>query len=466
MHLYIRKRINRIKTVRFSLFFTLLAISAIPLIYMLIRSALHFPSDHHYNLHSNLIWGMYVFEVAIETLIFPIYYLFGITIKDNKKTANKIKTTLLLFIGVFSVLTLVMFFISPMLISNRIKDVSEAANVISYIRIELFAIVLSAIAKFLLIVLQLKGNKKSLFGYLALYIGSMILMDSLIVAPYAPYSLGVNGIAITNIVASLVVLIYSYLYIRHEFNFKEFKKDKLSFKWFHLYYHVGEHAFIDAVLLNADRILFLIAVGSGIHGYLDLNSFFGVFIMLPFIALGDTLKCDLATSINYHHKAGVIKANVQGYMFVNLALIIIMVVASIFTVPLFNSLANIHYFEEGISSSLATIIPLMIVIYSIKAFQNIYDSAFFGLGELGYMTKQAILVTVIVYLPAIIVLRLGVNFDMWTLTLVLLIVIIVDAIATLYYYRFMLKTYEEGKGDPSVHHYPIKDGIAEEFINE
>ena len=55
---------------------------------------------------------------------------------------------------------------------------------------------------------------------------------------------------------------------------------------------------------------------------------------------------------------------------------------------------------------------------------------------------------------------------MWTLTLVLLIVIIVDAIATLYYYRFMLKTYEEGKGDPSVHHYPIKDGIAEEFINE
>ena len=49
----------------------------------------------------------------------------------------------------------------------------------------------------------------------------------------------------------------------------------------------------------------------------------------------------------------------------------------------------------------------MIVIYSIKAFQNIYDSAFFGLGELGYMTKQAILVTVIVYLPAIIVLRLG-----------------------------------------------------------
>ena len=44
-------------------------------------------------------------------------------------------------------------------------------------------------------------------------------------------------------------------------------------------------------------------------------------------------------------------------MFVNLALIIIMVVASIFTVPLFNSLANIHYFEEGISSSLATIIP-------------------------------------------------------------------------------------------------------------
>lgn len=454
MHLYLRKRINRIKTVRFPLFFTLLAISAIPLLYALIRSGLRFPSDHHYNLHHNLIWGMYFYEVAIETLIFPIYYLFGITIKDHKKTVNKIKTTLLLFTGVFFVLTLVMFFVAPILIANQIHDPHEASHVISYIRIELFAIVLGAFTKFLLIILQLKGNKKSLLGYLGLHIGTIAIMDSLIVAPYAPFNLGVNGIAITNIVASLVTFIYAFLFIRHEFNFSEYKNEKLSFKWFHLYYHVGEHAFIDAVLLNADRIMLLIAVGSGIAGYLDIETLFSVFLMLPIVALGDTLKCDLATSINYHNKAGVIRANVEGYMLVNIALILIMVILSIFAVPLFASLVDINYFEHDISSSLSKVLPLFVIGFAIKGFQNIYDCAFFALGELGYLTKQSILVSLLVYLPAIVIYRLGVTFDMWILSLVMIAVMVVDAVSTVYYYRFMLKTYEQGKGDPRVHHLP------------
>jgi Na+-driven multidrug efflux pump len=426
----------------------------------MIRGGLHFPSDHHLNIHTNLVWGKYLFEVVGETLLFPLYYLLGITIADKKETANKVKTSLLLFFAVYLVVLAVMYFAIDPIIMSKIHDLHEAKEVISYIRLEMVGLFFMSISKLLLVTLQLHEKNRLLLGYLATQIVTMVVFDMLFVATIAPFNLGIMGVGLTNLTVGLMTAIYAFIAVAIVFNFKEFRKERLSFDWFHMYLHIGEHAFIDAMLLNADRILFLLAIGKSFNGLLSIDSFFSVYVMLPIIALGDTLKCDMAVSINCHHKAAIIKENVDGYNVVNAIIIGLLVILSFTWLPSISELLHMHVLEEStIDASVYAIIPLIALVYGIKAFQYTYDSAFYGLGELDYLTKQSVWETVLVYLPAIILLKVGFDYSPILIVLVLGLAILVDAYLTLYYYRFMLNAYAEGKDDPQIHHYPIKASI-------
>ena len=132
----VRRTLNSVRRLKFSLYLVLIIKALLPTIYSTVRISLlgDLPSDSGVNIASQVAWLSLFFEVLQETLILPLYFTIGKTVNDPERTANKIKTGVMVTVILFSVATIILYFTMPYLVTMMAQDSDLFDQTVSYIR--------------------------------------------------------------------------------------------------------------------------------------------------------------------------------------------------------------------------------------------------------------------------------------------------------------------------------------------
>ena len=138
----LKRILNSVRRLKFSLYIVLTIKALLPTIYSTVpiystvRISLlgDLPSDSGVNIASQIVWLSLFFEVLQETLIFPLYFTIGQTLNDPERTANKIKTGVMVLVVVFSAATIILYSTMPYLVSMMAQDSALFDQTVGYIR--------------------------------------------------------------------------------------------------------------------------------------------------------------------------------------------------------------------------------------------------------------------------------------------------------------------------------------------
>lgn len=74
------------------------------------------PSEYSYSIAGQLSWVSLIYEVIDEAIILPLFYFIGKVAEDKKELTNRMKTGLLVTLGIYLVLsTVIMSCAEPLL---------------------------------------------------------------------------------------------------------------------------------------------------------------------------------------------------------------------------------------------------------------------------------------------------------------------------------------------------------------
>lgn len=134
----INKIITSFKNINHKLFISLLVMGLVPTIYTTLRVFWlgNLPGDWSYSIAGQLSWINLIYEVINEAIILPLFYFVGKVLSDKKELTNRMKTGLLITLGIYIILSIfIMTCINPLL-KAMATDPSIIDASATYIRIE------------------------------------------------------------------------------------------------------------------------------------------------------------------------------------------------------------------------------------------------------------------------------------------------------------------------------------------
>ena len=114
----LKKIIVSCKKINQKLFISLLVMGLVPTIYTTLRVFWlgNLPGDYSYSIAGQLSWINLIYEVINEAIILPLFYFVGKVLSDRKELTNRMKTGLLMTLGIYLVLSIfIISFNNPLL---------------------------------------------------------------------------------------------------------------------------------------------------------------------------------------------------------------------------------------------------------------------------------------------------------------------------------------------------------------
>ena len=243
--------------------------------------------------------------------------------------------------------------------------------------------------------------------------------------------LGVNGIGYSNIIVNIVILIISLILLASE-NINILGKAKLNFSWVNEFIKIGGISGIESFVRNLAYMVMISRMVNvvGEQGvYWVANNFIWGWLLLPVLQLGELIKQETATDKEN------IRKNTLGYF----SLTAIITVLWFVSIPLWKPfMANILQFTDV--DKLFELVLVLVGFYILYAFQNVFDSIFYGLGKTNYMLFESVITNTVYYGIAFILYLTGV----WTPSLIGIALLFgignaFDSIVSLGAFAFLLK---------------------------
>lgn len=136
------------------------------------------------------------------------------------------------------------------------EDVLVAATV-SCIRLETVGTLFSTLTVFIMLVLVTLKKEKYMYITLGVQMFMSIILDIFLISNLSVSAkIGVNGIAISNIIVNISILLISIFLLGKE-NINLFRKSKLSFSWLKESFKVGKFSGLESLLRN---LVFMIMI--------------------------------------------------------------------------------------------------------------------------------------------------------------------------------------------------------------
>ena len=182
--------------INYKLFAALLVLGLAPTIYTTVRVFFlgQLPGEWSFSIAGQLSWVNLLYEIMNEAIILPLFYFMGKVKDDSDKFSNRVRTGMLISLGVYAVLSaIVIMFAEPML-TLMATDTSIIEASASYIRIESIANVFSILTQFALVALVTVNKSKYLYALTGARLVLCLVSDTFLVSSL-PISanLGVNG---------------------------------------------------------------------------------------------------------------------------------------------------------------------------------------------------------------------------------------------------------------------------------
>lgn len=370
---------------------SLMLIQLVPTLYTTLRVFFlgQFPAEYSFSIAGQLTWVNLLYEIINESIILPLYYFIGKASNNKKELGNCFRSGFLVTFYVYFLLSLlIMAFIKPMLLIMSVnKDILAASA--TYIRIESIALIFSILSNFVIVVLVTLNKVKFMYILTVSRLLLSMLIDTLLVSALpCSLKLGVNGIAITNIIVNGIVLIIS-LFLLHKEEIPLFSRQKLSFEWMKELLKIGGISGFESLVRNFAYIVMISRMVNVVNEqgtYWVANNFIWGWLLLPVIQLGEYIKKDVATDDT------AVKDKTVGYFTLTTVICSIWFIS----MPLWKPfMTKILLFEDV--DKLYNLVLILVGFYVLFAFQNIFDATFYGLGKTNYMLFESVVTNTLYY---------------------------------------------------------------------
>ena len=391
-----------LSNINYKLYFALLVSGFAPTIYTTVRVFFlgSLPGEYAFSIAGQLSWVNLLYEIINEAMILPLFYFVGKVIVDKIEFTNRVKTGMLIALGIyFSLSTIIICFTKPLLLLMATDaDIIDASA--TYIRIESIANIFLVLTQFALVVLITINKSKYLYILTFARLIFCLVCDTFLVSSLpVSRNLGINGIGCSNIIVNIVLLSVSLLLLAKE-NVNVFKKTKLDFTWVKEFIKIGGVSGLESLVRNGAYMVMISRMVNvvGEQGtYWVANNFIWGWLLLPVLQLGELIKQEIATDKEN------IRKNILGY-FAFTAMISILWFISI---PLWKPfMASVLKFTDV--NKLFTLVIVLLGFYVLYAFQNVFDSVFYGLGKTNYMLFESVITNILYYGSAFILYSTGI----------------------------------------------------------
>ena len=380
-----------LRNVNYKLYFALLILGFAPTIYNTARVFFlgQLPGEWSYSIAGQLSWVNLLYEILNEAIILPLFYFVG-TVKNNKKEfTNRVRTGMLISFLVYAALSAVVFVFAEQLLMLMATDTAILAESVAYIRIESIANIFMVLTQFTLVALVTMNKRKYLYLLTGARLMLCLVTDTFLVSGL-PISanLGVNGIGYSNIIVNALLLAVSLLLLEKE-EIRIFKREKWSFSWAREFLQVGGLSGVESLVRNIAYMVMIarmVNVVSEQGTYWVANNFIWGWLLLPVIQLGELIKQEIATDKDN------LRRNTLGYFCITAAICALWIIS----IPLWKPfMAQILGFTDV--DKLFSLVILLVGFYVLFAFQNVFDSTFYGLGKTNYMLFESVVTNTIYY---------------------------------------------------------------------
>lgn len=384
--------VRALKTVNYRLWVAILATTLLPTVYQTVRIFFlgDMPSDSGINIASQLQWVNLFYEVVQEALILPLFFLLGKSVEDRAEFSNKVRTGLVITGGIYLIVSVIIIACARPLIVFMQQDTAIVEQTVSYVRLETVAALFSTLWRFMSIVLI--TLKKDGYMYILLGVQTVlsVILDTFLVSNLSVSAkLGVNGIAVTNIIVNVVILFVSVALLYRE-KIKLFTKEKWSFGWLKEWFKVGKFSGLESLLRNFAFMMMVVRMVNIVAeqgNYWIANSFIWNWLLVPALALADLVKKEIGES----------KDNIRGKTFGYILLTSIFAVVWLVSIPLWKPFLQ-YVMNVSDYETVFKIVLIETGFYITFLFNNcICDSTFYGLGKTNYMLIQSLCIDGLYY---------------------------------------------------------------------
>ena len=430
--------ITKIKTslskINYKLFLALLILGLAPTIYTTVRVFFlgQLPGEWSFSIAGQLSWVNLLYEILNEAIILPLFYFVGKVKEDKNEFSNRIRTGMLISLGVYALLSAVVLIFAEPMLKLMATDASIIDASASYIRIESIANIFSILTQFALVALVTINKSKYLYALTGARLILSLISDTFLVSSLnISLNLGVNGIGYSNIIVNAILLIVSLVLLAKE-EIDVFAKEKLDFSWAKEFFEIGGVSGFESLVRNVAYMVMIARMVNvvGEQGtYWVANNFIWGWLLLPVIQLGELIKQEVATDKEN------IKTNSLGYFTITGIISVLWFVS----IPMWKPfMSNVLRFTDV--DKLFELVIILVGFYVLYAVQNVFDATFYGLGKTNYMLFESVVTNTIYYGIAFIL--YATNIWIPTLTGIALLFGIgnaFDSLVSLIAYGYLLK---------------------------
>lgn len=284
---------DKLKT---STYFSLITLGLVTFIYSIIRTRLisNIPDTNALSIAGHIEWFDLFNEVLQTALIFPLYYIFN---KRKDEFKSVIGKTFIISNSIYILFSILILIYCRIIVSNMTdKNILE---VTTYLNLETIAFIINNFINFFMVIL-IFINKAKYFYLSCLLKTVFIIIGDLYLIP----KFQVNGVAFSNILVNLLILIFCLFVLYKEDLFPKFSLnfDKALIKD---YFYGGSFIGLQIIL---DNLIYVLIVGKMITtvneqgNYWVANNVIWGLLLIPIMSLGDIIKKEANTLTNYKIK--------------------------------------------------------------------------------------------------------------------------------------------------------------------
>ena len=390
------------------------------------------PGEYSFSIAGQLSWVNLLYEILSEAIVLPLFFFIGKVLNDKQEFSNRMRTGLIVSVSAYTLLSIIIIALAKPLLTIMATDTSIIDASATYIRIESVASIFSLAFNFIMVGMVTLGKEKYVYILTTVKLVLCVIVDTFMVSTLpVSLNLGVNGIAFSNIIVNVILVITAIILLSKE-GIVIFKKEKLNFAWMKDFVKVGGISGLESFVRNIAYMLMIARMVNmvGEQGtYWVANNFIWGWLLLPILQLGELIKRGTATDEN------AIRNNSLGYFVITAIVCVIWCI----TIPIWKPFMS-HILNFNDVDKLFELVMVLLGFYMLYAFQNVFDSTFYGLGKTNYMLFESVVTNAIYYGGAFILYLCGV----WEPTLIGIALLFgignaFDAIVSLVAFAFLLK---------------------------
>ena len=420
--------------INYKLFLSLLVLGLAPTVYTTVRVFFlgQLPGEWSFSIAGQLTWVNLLYEILNEAIILPLFYFVGKVKEDKAEFSNRVKTGMLISLGVYAFLSAVVLAFAEPMLKLMATDPSIIEVSATYIRIESVANIFAILTQFTLVALVTVNKSKYIYALTGARLALCLVFDTFLVSDLpVSANLGVNGIGYSNIIVNALLLVVSVVLLAKE-EIKIFTKARLSFAWVKEFLKIGGISGVESLVRNVAYMVMIARMVNvvGEQGtYWVANNFIWGWLLLPVLQLGELIKQEVAAD----------KENIRRNSLAYFGITAIISALWLVSVPAWKPfMSNVLGFTDV--DKLFELVMLLLGFYVLYAIQNVFDSTFYGLGKTNYMLFESVVTNTIYYGIAFVLYATNVWAPSLTgIALLFGIGNAFDSIVSLVAYAFLLK---------------------------